>query len=62
MVGEKKRERTAGNARSGNRTEREGGREFVIKFKIPSAEEADERVTNGRDRNGSSTTSSRDVE
>lgn len=29
--------------------------QFVIKFKIPSAEEADERVTNGRDRNGSST-------
>lgn len=29
--------------------------QFVIKLKIPSAEEADERVTNGRDRNGSST-------
>lgn len=29
--------------------------QFVIKLKIPSAEEADERVTNGHDRNGSST-------
>lgn len=37
------------------RDEEERGRvafgQFVIKFKIPSAEEADERVTNGRDRN-----------
>lgn len=44
-----------GTRRSGNaRTEWTFG-QFVIKLKIPSAEEADERVTNGRDRNGSPT-------
>lgn len=43
----------SGNARRG-RTGWTFG-QFVIKLKIPSAEEADERVTNRRDRNGSPT-------
>lgn len=51
----------SGNAQEGQEGGLAGGvrGQFVIKLKIPSAEEADERVTNGRDRNGSSSTGRR---
>jgi len=50
----RRRKRKSGNARC-RRMDWVAFGQFVIKLKIPSAEETDERVTNGRDRNGSST-------